>query len=131
MTFDDLRAYQGLLNEIAIIEEELKHMYYPVGSPPIVSDWIRSSTPGDPTMKAVFRIDDKREKLEKKIAELHEKAAAIEAWVMQVEDHQIAAIVRYKYLQGHSWKETDHKFYRRGDPDRCYKMVKYYLEKKA
>ena len=101
ITILDLKDYRHLVKEIRIIDEELEWIYFPVSSPNGYTSGSRSSEPSDPTARAVRRAG----KLKERRARLLAKVEAIDQWLLQLEDHHLAAICRARYILGRTWPE--------------------------
>lgn len=120
MTIHQLQEYIGIKAEIKAIEDELNNLYRPIHSP--VSSESHSSTPGNPTETSVMKILQLEKKLESKRDQLLEKRKKIEEWLDIVTDNEICAIVRWRYIKGLNWKQTNIKVY--GYPDYSYSRKK-------
>ena len=124
MTIEVLEQYYGMCSNIIAIEEEIKMLYSPVKSP-IGS--AQSSEPGDPTARNALRIIALTEKLENERLKILDLLEEIESWLMKCDDSEIVSIVRWHYILGLNWKQTNYKVY--GFPDYYYarqKVLKYF-----
>ena len=101
VTILDLKDYRHLQKEIRTIDEELEWTYYPVASPNGKTSGSRGSEPSDPTARAVR----KAARLKERRARLQAKVEAIDWWLLNLEDHQLAAICRARYVLGRPWSE--------------------------
>ena len=101
VTILDLKDYRHLQKEIRTIDEELEWIYYPVASPNGKTSGSRVSEPSDPTARAVR----KAARLKERRARLQAKVEAIDWWLLNLEDHQLAAICRARYVLGRTWSE--------------------------
>ncbi len=132
MTLEELRQYQAIKESIKAIEAEIESLYYPISSPPMVSDGSgRSLSPSDPTARAFYRIEADRERLARKQEELTAQKERIDIWIDNLDDQHIAAIIRWHFLLGKTWRETCIKIYGYPDPDICRVAVKRYFEKES
>ena len=102
MTLDRLRQFRGIQKEVVEIQREIDTLYFPISSPN-GHQGLGSSTPGNPTERAVSRIMALQEKAEALTAQLAHELEEIEAWLLTVEDHELRAIIRAHYLLGDSW----------------------------
>lgn len=102
VTILDLKDYRHLVKEIRTIDEELEWIYFPVASPNGKTSGSRGSEPSDPTARAVR----KAARLKERRARLQAKVEAIDWWLLNLEDHQLAAICRERYVLGKSWAEV-------------------------
>ena len=101
VTILDLKDYRHLLKEIRTIDEELEWIYFPVSSPNGKTSGSRGSEPSDPTARAVrkaARLRERRARLAKKIDD-------VDWWLAHLDDHQLAAICRARYILGRQWSE--------------------------
>lgn len=103
-----LRSYRMLRANIEAIEKEIESLYYPISSVPMSSDGAgRNSLPGNPTERAVWRIQKEKARLENKLEELEAVKDQIDHYIDNCPDPEAAVIMRYHYVQGMSWRETD------------------------
>lgn len=129
MTIDELREYRFIKAKIVAINAEIEASYHPVGSPApkeVISGVSSVRPAGDPTKKAVDRIEALNSQLDK----LQAEATRIETWVDAINDRMISALIQTHYLAGYSWRQTARKIYgRRSNGDTCRMMVRRYVEK--
>lgn len=129
VTLEDLRRYIDLKNELKSIPLEIEALYYPVKSAGMTWDGsTRSTTPGDPTVTSFYKREARREKLEKRQAELMEITDRIEHFVDTMDDRHVAAIIKIHFFAGKSWATTCHELFGYFDKDTCRKTVKRYFE---
>jgi hypothetical protein len=128
MTIDDLRKYQSLKNEIESLEQERMSFYYPIQSP--AANGSHSTTPGNPTERAVHQIERIDEMIDMKIQMLRDKVEEIEHWIDTVDDHEVHSIVRWHYLLGLTWNETARHMTIGMTGDNCRMIIKRYFEKR-
>jgi hypothetical protein len=131
ITLEDLREYRAIQESIRAIEAEIESLYYPIGSPSLISDGAgRSSVRpvSDPTAEAFRRIEADRARLEVKRAELETLKVRVDEWLNSLEDNHIAAILRWHFILGKSWRETCVEVYGYADPDICRKAVRKFFE---
>jgi hypothetical protein len=130
MTIDDLRKYQAYKNEIESLEQEKLSFYYPIQSP--AANGSHSTTPGNPTERAVNQIARIDEMINRKKELLRDKVEEIEHWIDTVEDPEVRAVARWHYLIGLTWNETArHNTYAVSSGESCRKIIKrYFAEKK-
>lgn len=130
VTLDELREYKALKESIGAIEAEIESLYYPVSSPPLTSSGGHSSQPGDPTVRAFHQIEQDRERLTRKHAELSRQKARIDEWLDSLDDQHIGAIIRYRFIIGLSWRMTCSRIYGYPDADICRMEVRRYFGKR-
>jgi hypothetical protein len=129
MTLDELKEYQQLKNNIRSLEIEKRSLYRPIHSP--VSDGgSHSSSPGDPTVKAVKRIAEIDKLIDDKVGEYTDRIIAIEKWLDTLDNRELATIIRFHYLDDLSWKETAKNLYSKMTGDSCRMLVKRYFKNK-
>ena len=128
VTLEDLRQYRSVKEQIGAIEAEIASLYYPVSSPPLMSEGGHGSGPSDPTVRAFYQIERDRERLNQKYAELTQKKIRIDEWLDSLDDHHIAAIIRYHFIVGLSWRQTCSKIYGYTDPDICRKAINKFFK---
>lgn len=102
MTIERLRQFRGIQKEVIEIQREIDTLYFPISSPN-GKQGLGSSTPGDPTAQAVSRILKLQEKAEALTQQLAQELEDIEAWLDELDDHELRAIIRAHYLLGDSW----------------------------
>lgn len=132
ITLEDLRKYQSIKENLKAIKMEIDALYYPVSSVPMTSDGsTRPSLPSSPTERAFFRIEKKKARLEAKQAELNELIDRIDAFIDEVDDHHVAAIMRIHFVCGETWRGTCKQIYGYADSDICRNAVRRYMEKRS
>ena len=91
----------------------------------------RGNEPSNPTERAAITITDLREKLKGKLQTLYSYVYDIEEWLDTVEESEIRAIIRWHYVNGKNWNQTNIKVY--GYPDYFYSRQKAlkYLQKQG
>lgn len=131
ITLEDLKKYQHLLEDIRAIEEELRTIYLQSPAPSEVAGGKASvSTPGDPTAQKAMRAIDRKEILEKLLQERDTQRTRIETFIDHLDDHHVAAIMRWHYILGQSWSQTCVRIYGYPDKDICRMTVNRYFKKK-
>lgn len=129
MTIETLEKYRYYAKDIDSLELELEQAYNPVKSPNgRTGDAVRGSTPSNPTEQAAFRAMELRKELEAKRAVLSEMAAELDAWLISIEDPEIGSIVRYHYILGFNWKQTNLKVYGYPNYHRARRKIHRYFE---
>lgn len=133
MTIETLSEYRKLRTAIDALNEEIESLYNPVSS--ISFDRYYKQTTKDyrgSTVRALEKIEQRREALSKTLEKYTELAEQIEEWIDTIDDPMIESIVRYRYILGKSWNETSKKVYGKlGKADSCRMMVKRYIEKQG
>lgn len=130
ITIDDLRAYRDLKVEIRAIRDEIRAIYIESPAPQeVVGGRSSVSSPGDPTARKALKAIERKERLEKKEKELQILIEHIEAYIDRMEDHHTAAIMRWHFIQGLTWRQTCVKVYGYADPDICRMAVHRYFKK--
>lgn len=131
ITIEDLRAYQGIKKEIEAIREEIRMIYIQSPGPKeVIGGRSSVSTPGDPTARKALKAIERRERLEIKETELEALQERIETYIDTMDDHHTAAIIRWHFIQGKSWRETCSRIYGYPDPDICRMAVRRYFKAK-
>ena len=136
ITRDDLIQYRHIVKEIESIRAEIETIY--AESPPpkeVIGGRSSVSTPGDPTARKAMKAIEARERLEAREKELQDLKDRIDNYILSLEDHHIAAIIRWHYILGKSWRETGvevygSKEYGYRNADNCQKAVQRHFEKK-
>ena len=124
MTIATLERYQGLASGVQAIEVEISTLYNPVRSPNgRESSGSFSGTPSDPTAQSAMRIISLRETLEEQRESMYALLEEIEKWLSTCENPEIVSIIRWHYLLGLTWKQTNMKVYGYPDYDRSRKKV--------
>lgn len=129
ITLDDLRQYRDTYLSIKAIQAEIESLYYPVSSPPMVSEGGgKTLSPSDPTVQAFHQIERSKERLSHKLIELSEKKEEIDIWLNDLQDQHIASIIRFHFIVGLSWKQTCVQVYGYPDADVCRVTVNRYFK---
>ena len=109
MTIEQLEKYRGISANIEAIQMQIDHLYVPIASPNgKTNTGSFSSTPGDPTGKAVMKIIELQEDLSQQLQVQVDMLNEINEWMKEVtvSDPEVAALIRYHYIAGLPWKET-------------------------
>ena len=102
MTIARLRSFRGIQKEIEEMQREIDSLYFPITSPRMSET--HGTTPGDPTVSALFKIQRLQDRVARKRAELADELEVIEDWIESLEDHELRAIIRAHYLNGDPWQ---------------------------
>jgi len=128
MTLQRLRSVRGIQKELVEIQREIDTLYYPISSPNGRTDTGYSGTPGDPTASSVARIMKLEEKLVGVRDRLAEELEAIEAWLDELPDRELCAIIRAHYLLGDSWARCTQRILNYDHSDTAKKRVYRFFE---
>lgn len=114
MTVEKLEAYRGLTSEIKGLREQIDSLYDTYRSPQFISDGgSHSMSANSPTEDAVNKILQLKEKLEVAVGQLQD----VENWLSTVDDAEIRAICRHRFILNKSWSQTNVAVY--GYPSYC------------
>lgn len=128
MTIEQLEQFRGMRAEVVAIQKEIETYYNPVSSPNGRTDGGHGSTPGNPTERAAMRVIECKKALESKVYAMQEALAAIDEWLDTVDDSKLRAIIRWHYIHGLTWKQTNVKVYGYANPHRAQKKVLRFFE---
>lgn len=106
MTLEELNRYRKLQREIRALEAQiatLENTPLPSGGEKIGS---KPSGVSDPTRDQAMRLIRQRERLETLRLKADVECDAIEMWLETVEDPEVRAIVRLRFMVGRSWQKT-------------------------
>lgn len=135
MTIENLERYSGIVANIEAINEEIEVLYNPISSPNGHTE-PHGTTPSNPTERSALRIIKLKEQLEGYLAEMVEEREQIENWLEGVEDAEIQAIIRWRYLipkrggKSRTWAEVSLKVYGRPDYWSARDRIRWFFEKK-
>ena len=130
MTIEELEQYYFIAKNIEAIELDIQKLSKPIGSPNGRENiGSRPQSPSDPTARTAMQVIALKERLQSERERLIRLKIKIEDWLNEVDDAEIAAIVRWHYVHFASWKKTNLKVY--GYPDYRYarRKVERYFEK--
>ena len=133
MTLKELEQYCGILAETEAIKAEIRQLYNPVKSPN-GRTLAGSSTPSSPTETNAMHIISLKDQLAIRMALLEKKRQDIEEWVSTIEDAEVAAIVRWRYIitpprgYRYTWAQVNLKVYGYKDYQYSMKKLKRYLD---
>lgn len=130
MTIETLEGYRGIATGVEAIEMEIQTLYTPVSSPngrEMTGSF--SGSPSDPTAHAAMRIISLRERLSEERERMYATLEEIEAWLITCPDPEVVSIIRWHYLLGLNWKQTNMKVYGYPDYDRSRKKISRYFQK--
>ena len=135
MNIEKLEQYSGITANIEALQEEINALYEPISSPNGHTNEGHGTTPGAPTERAAMRIIQLKENLDWQTEQMLNLREEIETWLVTVNDIEIQAIIRWRYLipnregRARTWREVNNKVY--GYPDYWYSRnrLKRYLER--
>lgn len=128
ITLEDLRQYQGILEELEEIRDEIRMIYIESPAPKeVIGGRSSVSTPGDPTARKAMKALEKKEKLENRERQLEDLQERIEEYIDRMTDHHTAAIMRWHFIRGLTWRQTCSKVYGYPDPDICRMAIRRYF----
>ena len=131
MTIETLEEYRGIASGVEAIEKEINMLYNPVSSPNGRETFGSfGGSPSDPTAHAVMRIISLREKLNEERERMYATLENIEMWMKTCDDPEIVSIIRWHYLLGLDWRQTNKKVYGYPDYYRSRKKILRFFEKK-
>jgi hypothetical protein len=131
MTIETLEEYRGIASGVEAIEMEIQTLYNPISSPNgREMQGSFSGSPSDPTAHAAMRIISLRDKLDEERERMYATLENIERWLMTCEDPEIVSIIRWHYLLGLDWRQTNKKVYGYPDYWRSRKKIVRFFEKK-
>ena len=126
MTIERLRQFRGIQKEVIELQREIDTLYFPISSPNGHQS-MGASMPGNPTERAVNRIIQLQEKAEQLTVTLSQELEAIEAWLDELDDHELRAIIRAHYLLGDSWSRCTQRILNYEFSDTAKKRVYRYF----
>ena len=128
ITLEDLRQYQDILEELEAIRDEIRMIYIESPSPKeVIGGRSSVSTPGDPTARKAMKALERKERLENRERQLEDLQGRIEEYIDRMTDHHTAAIMRWHFIRGLTWRQTCSKVYGYPDPDICRMAVRRYF----
>ena len=131
MTIETLEGYRGIASGVEAIEAEIATLYTPISSPNgREMQGSFSGSPSDPTAHAAMRIISLRDKLDEERERMYATLEDIERWLITCEDPEIVSIIRWHYLLGLDWRQTNKKVYGYPDYWRSRKKIVRFFEKK-
>lgn len=131
ITLEDLRQYQDILEELEAIRDEIRMIYIESPAPKeVIGGRSSVSTPGDPTARKAMKALERKERLEARERQLEELQDRIEEYIDRMTDHHTAAIMRWHFIRGLTWRQTCSKVYGYPDPDICRMAIWRYFKRK-
>lgn len=125
MTIETLEQYRPMLSNIKALEDEIQSCYFPISSPNgkenIGAGASSVRVPGRPTEEAFDRITDLKNVLIERQEEHQRILFEIEQWLRAINNVEIESIIRWRYLIGKTWSETNLKVYGYADREYCRK----------
>lgn len=135
MTIEELERYSGIVANIEAIKEEIEVLYSPISSPTGHTE-PHGTTPSNPTERSAMRIISLKEQLGCYLEEMLTKREEIETWLETVDDGEVQAIIRWRYLipkqggKNRSWSEVSLKVYGRPDYWAARDRMRWFFDKK-
>ena len=125
MTIETLKQYRPMVMNIEALENEIQSYYVPISSPngkeSIGAGSVSARVPGNPTEEAFNRITDLKNILIERQREQQKTLYEIEQWIRSIDDIEIESIIRWHFLIGKTWAETNDKIFGYSDRDYCRK----------
>lgn len=129
ITLEDLRQYQDILEELEAIRDEIRMIYIESPAPKeVIGGRSSVSTPGDPTARKAMKALERKERLENRERQLEDLQDRIEEYIDRMTDHHTAAIMRWHFIRGLTWRQTCSKVYGYPDPDICRMAIWRYFK---
>lgn len=129
ITLEDLRQYQDILEELEAIRDEIRMIYIESPAPKeVIGGRSSVSTPGDPTARKAMKALERKERLENRERQLEDLQDRIEKYIDRMTDHHTAAIMRWHFIRGLTWRQTCSKVYGYPDPDICRMAIWRYFK---
>lgn len=130
MTRKDLEDLRPLKAEIESIKEEIRNLK-------VTTDSVTGSLPEHPWTEQHIKIQGVDQgqyvrlvaKLHIKIDERQGKIAQIEEWLESIDDAEMRAIMRLRYVEGLSWQKISNRMGNQGDGSTERKKSNIFLEK--
>ena len=118
-----LEEYYKIRNQIYYLQEEIKALYKSVPSPKLCGGECHRNGNRSPTENNAFRIIALKERVTALTDHKYELLEAIEEWLRGCTNYEVCAIVRWHYILGLNWRETNVKVF--GVADYNYSKRKY------
>lgn len=131
-----LNQYRHLRREVEALEDEVRDLREKANQ--VISDTVTAS--GDfpyakhtvvvrgQSVRGHVRLRQRVEKLERQRQRLENEQDAIEEFVDEIEDSQVRQIMRLRFLQGMSWRQTANRCGGGNAADGVRKKAERYLE---
>lgn len=105
MTIEILETYRGLKAEAEAIEAQIKEIEKPLKSIGSVAGTVKvvSKLPSNPTERNALRIIE----LDSKVKIIRERMKEIEDWIDSIDDGELRAIMRWHFINGLNWNDTN------------------------
>lgn len=135
MTIEELERYSGIVANIEAIKEEIEVLYLPISSPTGHTE-PHGTTPSNPTERSAMRIISLKEQLGNYLEDMLTRREEIETWLESVDDGEVQAIIRWKYLipkrggKNRTWAEVSLKVYGRPDYWTARDRMRWFFDKK-
>ena len=84
--------------------------------------------PSSPLLSVLARIEKMEKLYRKKVKEMLKCLEEIEEWLDSLDDPEIKALCRYRYILGYTWTAVAMRVYRRPAEDAARKRVTRYFE---
>lgn len=134
MDLKSLSQYRALKAELSSIREQIDGLRLTYGMSSVRYDGTGTgnSTPStsSPTEDVIIKLDTLERKYIKLIRKNLKSLEDIERWLDSLEDPEIKALCRYRYVIGYTWEETAFKVYGRPIEATARKRVVRYFEKR-
>lgn len=127
MTIERLETYRGLKAERDAIIQQINELSKPVNAiNQSQSPKQRSNSVSNPTERIALKIIE----LEEKAMRIEHEMNQIEAWIDEIENGELRAIIRWHYINGYNWNMTNIKVLGYSSYDTSRKKVERYFNEK-
>ena len=124
ITIERLEEIRTIYQRFNILQREREEAYQTYKSPIIFYEHQKGSdTLSDPVVKAFHRIEE----IDNQLCNVLDKMIEFEDDLQKVPDLGIVAIIRWHYLIGLSWSDTNYKIYKEHNSSYCRKKIQRYF----
>ena len=124
---DKLEKFYGNLKEVEALRHQIEDLYKI--SAYDFQQKISTNEVSNPTERNAMKIVELRGKLERRIASLISNFDEVEDFVESIDDGELRAILRFHYLTGLSWTETNRKVFGYNSSSTAYMRADRYFDK--
>ena len=126
ITIERLKEARCVFREYRELQDQIQAAYNTYHSPQF--DYVKSSNgKADPVVLAFHKIEKLNDQLDNRLGFISD----FENDLLRINNYEVQAIIRYRYILGYTWSQTSRIIYKQNDPSAARHILNRYLDKSA
>lgn len=132
MTIQELNEFRVIRAEIRALDGQIKDLLIlkTSGGNEVGAGRVSARMPTSQTEQNAIKLSELMEKLEREKERLLDFQIRVAAWMEEIDDPEVKAIVRFRYILGMSWRQVNWEMGNRLDRQFAYHKLRRYIERK-